>query len=73
MKNNKTSELIEALKEYNKTLADQIKRMKSFIEDIDKQLNYHKRLESAADDKKKKINHCFSRQYLIERADKYRN
>jgi hypothetical protein len=71
MKNNKTTELIEALKEYNKTLADQIKRMKSFIEDIDKQLNHHRKLERAMN--AEKINQCFSREYLIKRTDRYKN
>jgi len=71
MKNNKTSDLIEALKEYNKTLADQIKRMKSFIEDIDRQLNHHKKLQNV--ESNRKINHCFSRQYLIERSARYSN
>ena len=71
MKNNKTTDLIEALKEYNKTLADQIKRMKSFIDEIDKQISQHKKLDRTS--KGEKINHCFSRQYLIQRSEKFCN
>lgn len=71
MKNNKTTELIEALKEYNKTLAEQIRRMKSFIEDIDKQLNQHKKLERVIN--AEKVNKCFSRDYLVKRVSKYQN
>lgn len=71
MKNNKTNDLIEALKEYNKTLAEQIKRMKSFIEDIDKQLVQHKKVEKTID--ASKVNQCFSRKYLIDRTNKYPN
>ncbi|MDF9797546.1 putative heme iron utilization protein [Catalinimonas alkaloidigena] len=71
MKNNKTSDLIEALKEYNKTLAEQIKRMKSFIEDIDKQLIQHRKVEKTVN--AKQVNQCFSRKYLIDRTNKYSN
>lgn len=71
MKNNKTSDLIEALKEYNKTLAEQIKRMKAFIEEIDKQLNQHKKLEKTIN--AEKVNQCFSRRYLSDRLEKYQN
>lgn len=71
MKHNKTTDLIEALKEYNKTLADQIKRMKSFIEEIDKQLIYHKKPEQNMPTKK--VNSSFSRQYLINKVDKNKN
>lgn len=71
MKNNKTSDLIEALKEYNRTLADQIKRMKSFIDEIDKQISQHKKLDRL--NTAKKVNHCFSRDYLFERCEKHPN
>ncbi|WKN31145.1 hypothetical protein PZB74_19525 [Porifericola rhodea] len=71
MKNNKTTDLIEALKEYNKTLAEQIKRMKSFIEDIDKQLIQHKKVERSMPESK--VNQCFSRKYLVDRVNKYPN
>ncbi|MEK6477889.1 hypothetical protein WJR50_10155 [Catalinimonas sp. 4WD22] len=71
MKNNKTSDLIEALKEYNKTLAEQIKRMKSFIEDIDKQLVQHRKVEKTIN--ASKVNQCFSRKYLVDRTNKYLN
>lgn len=71
MKNNKTSDLIEALKEYNRTLADQIKRMKSFIDEIDKQISQHKKLDRI--NNAKKVNSCFSREYLLERSSKYPN
>jgi len=72
MKNSKTSELIEALKEYNKTLADQIKRMKSFIDEIDKQLSQHKKLKESGIEQKR-IDNCFSRDFLMERSQKHLN
>ena len=71
MKNNKTTDLIDALKEYNKTLADQIKRMKSFIAEIDKQISQHRRLDTKSS--VEKVNTCFSRDYLLERIGKYPN
>ncbi|WPP51149.1 hypothetical protein [Catalinimonas niigatensis] len=71
MKNNKTTDLIEALKEYNKTLAEQIKRMKSFIEDIDKQLTSHRKNEKLI--QTRKVNQCFSKDYLVEKTRKYQN
>lgn len=71
MKNNKTNDLIEALREYNKTLAEQIKRMKSFIEDIDKQLINHRKVERSLNERK--VNQCFSRKYLIDKTEKYQN
>lgn len=66
MKNNKNTNLIEALKEYNKSLSEQISRIKVFIEEIDKQLAHHKKIE-------KKIHHksastSFSREYLIKKV-----
>lgn len=71
MKNNKTNDLIEALKEYNKTLAEQIKRMKSFIEDIDKQLTTHRKVEKSM--QARKVNQCFSKDYLLEKTKRYQN
>ena len=71
MKNNKTNDLIEALKEYNKTLAEQIKRMKSFIEDIDKQLTHHRKVGKSIH--VRKVNQCFSKDYLIEKKKQYQN
>ena len=66
MDRKKNNNLIDSIKEYNKTLAEQITRIKSFIEEIDKQINYHKKLED----------HCrhtnipvpFSRDYLAYKA-----
>ncbi len=71
MKNNKTNDLIEALKEYNKTLAEQIRRMKSFIEDIDKQLVNHRKAEKSLN--ARKVNQCFSRKYLIDKTERAQN
>ncbi|MEQ9442612.1 MAG: hypothetical protein RIG62_26465 [Cyclobacteriaceae bacterium] len=71
MENNKTTNLIEALKEYNKSLSEQIKRIKSFISEIDKQINEHQ-----AEDKpiaSPKVNVPFSKDYLTYKAKKNLN
>lgn len=66
MENNKQINLIQALKEYNKSLSEQINRLKAFIDDIDKQLAQHKNLERKTDEKI--INTSFSRQYLLRKV-----
>jgi hypothetical protein len=65
-KKNPSSNLIDSLKEYNKTLAEQISRIKTFIEDIDKQISYHKKLEDRG--RHVKTPTPFSRDYLAYKA-----
>ena len=65
-KKNASSSLIDSLKEYNKSLAEQINRIRSFIEDIDKQINYHKKLEDRG--RHVKTPTPFSRDYLAYKA-----
>ena len=65
-KKNANSSLIDSLKEYNKSLAEQITRIRSFIEDIDKQINYHKKLEDRG--RHVKTPTPFSRDYLAYKA-----
>ena len=65
-KKNVNSSLIDSLKEYNKSLAEQISRIRSFIEDIDKQINYHKKLEDRG--RHVKTPTPFSRDYLAYKA-----
>ncbi len=69
--NNKTTNLIEALKEYNKSLSEQITRIKSFISEIDKQINHHQK--DSAPDEQDKINVPFSKDYLIYKSKKNTN
>lgn len=64
----KKNNLIDSLKEYNKSLTEQISRIKSFIEDIDKQINYHKRLEDRRRHNDSNIPTPFSRDYLVYKA-----
>ena len=64
MNKKKNNSLVDSLKEYNKTLAEQINRIKSFIEDIDKQINHHRRL----DQRHTKVRTPFSRDYLAYKA-----
>lgn len=71
MDNHKTTNLIEALKEYNKSLSEQIKRIKSFIDEIDKQINEHKSEEKVSE--ATKINVPFSKDYLSYKAKKNLN
>lgn len=66
MKSNKNTNLIEALKEYNKSLSEQINRIKSFIEEIDKQLAQHKKVEQER--KPVSISTTFSREYLQKKV-----
>lgn len=66
MKNNKNTSLIEALKEYNKSLSEQINRIKSFIEEIDKQLAQHRKIEK--EDKPSTVRTSFSREYLVKKV-----
>lgn len=66
MEKKKPTNLIDSLKEYNKTLAEQIGRIKSFIEEIDKQISYHKKLEDRS--RYSKIPTPFSRDYLAYKA-----
>jgi len=68
MDNSKTTNLIEALKEYNKSLSEQISRIKSFINEIDKQINHHQ--TEASVPSKPDINVPFSRDYLAYKAKK---
>lgn len=68
MDNSKTTNLIEALKEYNKSLSEQISRIKSFINEIDKQINHHQTETGASN--KPDINVPFSRDYLAYKAKK---
>ena len=68
MENNKTTNLIEALKEYNKSLSEQIKRIKSFIDEIDKQISHHQSEEKP--NASTKINVPFSKDYLSYKAKK---
>lgn len=71
MDNNKTTNLIEALKEYNKSLSEQINRIKSFINEIDKQINHHQTEAKPLSDYD--INVPFSRDYLVYKAKKNLN
>lgn len=66
MKNNKNTNLIDALKEYNKSLAEQINRIKSFIEEIDKQLAQHRKIEKER--KPASVSTSFSREYLVKKV-----
>lgn len=68
MDNSKTTNLIEALKEYNKSLSEQISRIKSFINEIDKQINHHQTETTSSG--KPDINVPFSRDYLAYKAKK---
>ncbi|MEM9673801.1 MAG: hypothetical protein ACFB15_10925 [Cyclobacteriaceae bacterium] len=68
MDNSKTTNLIEALKEYNKSLSEQISRIKSFINEIDKQINHHQ--SEAGVPGKPNIDVPFSRDYLAYKAKK---
>jgi hypothetical protein len=68
MDNSKTTNLIEALKEYNKSLSEQISRIKSFINEIDKQINHHQ--TETGTSSKPDINVPFSRDYLAYKAKK---
>ena len=65
MDKKKPTNLIDSLKEYNKTLSEQISRIKSFIEEIDKQVSYHKKLER---NHHTDIPTPFSRDYLAYKA-----
>ncbi len=65
-KENKPTSLIDALKEYNKSLSEQIGRIKAFIEEIDKQLSYHQKVEKEIT--RKTIDTPFSRAYLLKKA-----
>ncbi|WKN43805.1 hypothetical protein [Tunicatimonas pelagia] len=69
--NNKTTNLIEALKEYNKSLSEQITRIKSFISEIDKQINQHQKNSTPVDHNK--INIPFSKDYLVYKSKKNMN
>ncbi len=62
----KNNNIVDSLREYNKSLSEQISRIKSFIEEIDKQIGYHKQL----DDRRRhtKIPLPFSRDYLAYKA-----
>ena len=66
MDKKKPSNLIDSLKEYNKTLAEQISRIKTFIDEIDKQISYHKKLEDRS--RHTDIPTPFSRDYLAYKA-----
>ena len=70
MDSNKTTNLIEALKEYNKSLSEQIDRIKSFISEIDKQINHHQEEKPTSNPK---VNVPFSRDYLNYKAKKNLN
>lgn len=70
MKNKNTS-LLDALKEYNKSLSEQISRIKSFIDDIDKQLAQQKKHDHQP--KPKTISTSFSRDYLIKKVKQNSN
>lgn len=65
MSKKKNNNLADSLREYNKSLSDQINRIKTFIEEIDKQINYHKQLE---DRRHNRIPTPFSRDYLAYKA-----
>lgn len=67
--NNKTTNLIEALKEYNKSLSEQITRIKSFISEIDKQITQHQKDDSSPTSEDK-INVPFSKDYLVYKSKK---
>nr|WKN36852.1 hypothetical protein K4G66_31290 [Tunicatimonas sp. TK19036] len=71
MENNKTTNLIEALKEYNKSLSEQIQRIKSFIDEIDKQIHQHQSEEKHTPTHQ--INVPFSKDYLSYKAKKNLN
>ncbi|MEM6843901.1 MAG: hypothetical protein AAF944_12275 [Bacteroidota bacterium] len=66
-KSNRTTNLIEALKEYNKSLSEQITRIKSFINEIDKQISSHEETKSS---ERQKIDVPFSKDYLIYKSKK---
>lgn len=71
-KGNRTTNLIEALKEYNKSLSEQITRIKSFINEIDKQINSHQEAKPSDSDHQK-IEVPFSKDYLIYKSKKNMN
>lgn len=68
---NKNNNLIDALKEYNKSLSEQINRIKSFIDEIDRQLAQHKKSDNQP--KPNTIDTSFSREYLIKKAKQNSN
>lgn len=71
MKNDKSSsQLLDTLKEYNKSLAEQISRIKTFLEEMEVQLARYRKIEEA---RKKKVATPFSRSYLSARAERHLN
>ena len=66
MDKKKHTNLIDSIKEYNKTLSEQITRIKSFIEEIDKQISHHKKLEDR--ERHTDVPVPFSRDYLSYKA-----
>ena len=66
MSKKKNSSLVDALKEYNKALADQITKIKSFIEDVDKHIHQFNELHQQ--NRKSDIPIPFSRDYLLYKA-----
>ncbi len=68
---NKNTNLVDALKEYNKSLSEQINRIKSFIDEIDKQLAQHRQKEHPP--RAKTIDTSFSRDYLVKKAKQNSN
>lgn len=66
----KNNNLIDALKEYNKSLSEQISRIRAFIDQIDKQLAHYKKTDLS---ERKSIDTSFSREYLIKKAQQNSN
>ncbi len=70
MKNDKQANLVDTLKEYNKSLAEQISRIKTFLEEMEVQLARYRKVEEA---RKKKITTPFSRSFLTSRTERHLN